>query len=439
MTQINLQAHTEEQSGYGRMGARLSAALERLGVESAGDIGLVPQGIARRERLAPVDLARVALWLSTPPHVRGWYEGQFAAIFTMWESTEIPPGFRHNLHHFDRIIVPSVQNLELYRRFHDDVRLVPLGIDPSWSWRPRPAVRNEFRFLTAGYGTRKGCAQVARAFAAAFPKGLAPDKLGPAPKLIVRSRDDVHGPGISTIPANLSMKAELDLYGNAHCFVSGSKGEGFGFMPLQAIAQGLPTILGDAHGHHAYAHYGIPLDVHPYSAKGATFWGDGGEWWEPDFDQMVESMRDVYANYAWHTERAGVNALAAAKEFTWEASAEALILELADQLYLPAPTERVWKGAPPRLFHVRVNKRCAYTVNGIVNAFEPGIDYYEAADLKRAVIASGHLDMSTWDPHDLGLEDSPDLGMLRAQNSICPTCKQRYNTDQSVMDWIAAP
>ena len=98
------------------------------------------------------ELARVALWSSTPPHIRGWWEGQFAACFTMWESTSIPEAFRENIHNLDRIIVPSVQNQELFSRYHPDVCRVALGINPEWGYRPRPPIEREFRFLSAGYG-----------------------------------------------------------------------------------------------------------------------------------------------------------------------------------------------------------------------------------------------------------------------------------------------
>ena len=145
---MNIQFHSEHNSGYGRFGFETVKALKALGVEQAGDIG---------NEESDVELAHEALWLSTPPHVRGWYDGQHATIFTMWESTEIPPGFRENLHNFDRIIVPSLQNKELYERFHKDVRYVPLGVDPNvWFPTQRPRVGRDFVFLTAGFGPRKG-------------------------------------------------------------------------------------------------------------------------------------------------------------------------------------------------------------------------------------------------------------------------------------------
>ena len=448
MSKLNLMGHYENHSGYGRFGVQTKKALEACGVEILPDIGFEPQGyqhilnepVAQRElERGDIELARVALWLSTPPHIRGWYEGQFATIFTMWESTEIPPAFRQNLSHFDRVFVPSLQNQELYGRFHPDVRYIPLGIDESWGYRPRRPVERDFNFLTAGFGPRKGATQVLKAFQTVFPGGKPLRKGGAIPQLTIRSREEFHAPNVRVIAVDLSAAAELDLYANSHCYVSGSKGEGFGFMPLQAICQGLPTILGNAHGHAAYAHYGIPIGTHPLTCKSATFWGDGGEWWEPNFAEMCDAMESVYLDYAYYENRSYDAAHAAAAEFTWEKTAEQILVNLDDQIYLPGPIDRTWHKAPPKLFHIRVNKPCDYVVNGVMHHFVPETDYYEAADLKRSIIAAGHLDLATFDPNDLGVEDNADIDMLRARNAICPTCHMPYNRDTSLLELMGAP
>jgi hypothetical protein len=436
MSKINLSYHNSQDSGYGRFGLRLAEALYRLGVENAGAIH--PEKIDATNgplvETESFELAKVALWLSTPPHAQGWYMGQFAGIFTMWESTEIPAGFRENLHHFDRIFVPSQQNLEIFSKLHPDVRLIPLGIDPTWAFRPRPRVANEFVFLTAGFGPRKGTDQVIKAFQKAFPRGLAPERGGPIPRLIVKSRDDVWGTGVTRISEMLSPKAELALYADAHCFVSGSKGEGWGFMPFQAIAQGCPTILGAAHGHEEFAGLGIPIETHPFRCETATFWGDGGHWWEPDFDQMVEAMRDVYANYPRYARDAEKASPILHKTYTWENTATQLLAGLDDVIDLEPPPFKVWRGAPPRLFHIRVNKFCAFAINGVHTAFYPGKDYWEPADIRRAILASGHMDLSVFDPSDLGMEDGDIAEEARAHNERCPTCHQRYNIDPDLAE-----
>lgn len=437
---VNLQNHRERSSGYGRMGYEIERSLRKMGVEIMPrmDDGYSGQSVVERTGERPVsvqpqdaEIAPVALWLSTPPAARRWFEGQLATILTMWESTDMPAGFRENLPHFDRIFVPSQQNQELFSRFHGDVRVVPLGVDPeTWAFRPRPRVDRDFNFVTAGFGPRKNCKKVVEAFQMAFP-GANPLADGPVPKLYVRSRDEISGRGVYRIGNTLTEAEEVAFYGQAHCYVSGSRGEGWGLMPLQAIAQGCPTILVGEHGHKAFSHLGIEIGWDPISAAGATFWGDGGEWWEPRLDDMVEAMRQVYAGYedaAAHAEKASAEALT---RFTWDLTAEKLIYELPE-LFLDPPTERVWHESDPILYLVRVGVPCSYIINGVRHDFRPSTDYYETADLKKQLTVHGQLDLSCFDPDEIGVPAAL-VDQYRSRNERCPSCSQRYNSDPSLL------
>lgn len=424
----NIGFHPDMAQGYGRMGTLVAREMERLGVVNLGGIHSGPehdpQAPAAYTNGEASELAPVALWFSTPPHVRGWYRGQTAAILTMWEGTEIPPGFRENLPSFDRVFVPCRQNVELYSRFHPDVRLIPLGVDAEkWVYTPRLGRERGFRFLTGGAGPRKNCAMVVRAFRAVF-------KHHPDVTLTIRARDadDFAGERIIPLTGTLSGPAERELYAQAHCFVSASRAEGWGLMPNQAIAQGLPTILPDAHGHAEFAQYGIPIDTHLVKANSVgTFYGDNGQWWEPDFDQLCDAMWDVYQHYGRYEFAAEHNAYACAGEFNWEMTAAKLIFNLPE-LFGDAPFSGRWFTPPQRLYHIRVLHRDAYTINGTQYVFAPGIDYYEPADLKLRLGEKGNLEPSVIDPHELG-EVVARVATQRAQDAVCPTCNQRLNTN----------
>ena len=435
--EMNLQAHDQHQGGYGRFGVECKKQLQALGVVDYGDVGHGPTNMEdfNKEIDAPAKVTGEALWLSTPPAMRGRYAGQHTSLFTMWESTEMPAGFRENLHCADTVFVPSLQNQELFSRFHDDVRYIPLGVDPvAWHYRPRTTPSSDFNFLTAGYGPRKNCIEVARAFDKVFSGR--PIGKGPVPRLYVRSRDDLDFPNVYSISSQLSTKEEIDLYAQAHCYVSGARGEGWGLMPSQAIAQGLPTILGDAHGHAAFAALGIPIDTAPISAARATFWGDGGEWWEPDFEQMCEAMRDVYSHFDEYAAVADISSKMFLDQFTWAKTAEQLIFQLPS-LFEEGNQDAEWEPVAPHLYKIRVNRTCSYSVNGKVNLFEPGRDYWKIADLKRQIIQNGQLDLACWDPHEFGLS-ARDAEALTDANERCPTCHQRFNIDLTPQELVDA-
>jgi hypothetical protein len=235
------------------------------------------------------------------------------------------------------------------------------------------------------------------------------------------------------VAGHISDEAEVELYANAHCYLQPSRGEGFGFQPLQAIMQGCPTILTNAHGHEAFAELGIGLDS--TMTKAAYFiFGDAGQWWEPDFEQLCEAMWDVYQNYPRHVLRARQNAARAARIFTWENTAA----NFCSQLPIDGPYH--WTGGyvvpDVKLYHVRVRKPERLDVAGVLRIFQPGVDYREVADLKRILFDADMLDPACLEETDHGLtpEQGERIGQYSAENSYCPTCGQQLNTRPTKAD-----
>ena len=242
-TVANMGGHT----GYGRMGREIVHALNRAGVET-------------HHCTSPDDddlpVHKNSLWMGAPSHIKGWWKGQITHCLTMWEATGVPPGFRENVQDLDTIIVPSQQNYELFTQWHHNVKKVPLGINPQhWNYRKRPRVRDEFRFFTAGQAHRKGIDIAIKAFNTVFG-GYTPTASDPRPRLIIKDRGVRASPassdgtrtcrparGSPRSRATISAWDEIELYANAHVFLGLARGEGWGLMPFQAMAQGCPTIL----------------------------------------------------------------------------------------------------------------------------------------------------------------------------------------------------
>ncbi len=129
---------------------------------------------------------------------------------------------------------------------------------------------------------------------------------------------------IMQMNGKLPPEEEIALYEMAHCYLQPSRGEGFGLQPLQAIAQGIPTILTDAHGHASFSHLGWGIGSKP--VKAAYFiYGDAGEWWEPDLDDLCDRMRWMYDNWTEATITAAYASDVVAEQFTWKHTAEKFI------------------------------------------------------------------------------------------------------------------
>ena len=187
-------------------------------------------------------------------------------------------------------------------------KYVPLGVDTErWVYVPRTMPTTRFNFLIGGRGQRKGTDLAYKAFRKCFPNNSWPEDM-PVPYLILKSPrpEDHYGDRIENVGGYLDGPDERDLYASAHCYLAPSRGEGFGLQPLQAMAQGLPTILTAADGHEAFAKYGMGLSSKLEKA-GYFIYGDG-EWWEPDFDELCDTMLWTYYNYAEAVEMAKTNA-----------------------------------------------------------------------------------------------------------------------------------
>lgn len=443
LTMLHVRGDRATVIGYGRLGVKLADALERAGVDmfNSMDSPNPPTHLQRRIEGTRVGKTNVVMWVSTPGHARGWFAGQHAVLSTMWEAQRLPEAYREYLHNFDRIIVPSQHNLELFSDYHPNVSYVPLGVDPTeWFYVPRTAPTSEFRFMIGGSGTRKGVDLTVAAFRKVFATW---PKDGPIPKLILKNPkgEDYYGDRIEMISGHLSDADEQALYASIHCYVQPSRGEGFGLQPLQAMAQGIPTILTDAHGHASFAHLGYGLST--TNATSAYFiYGDAGDWWEPDFDELCQRMEYVYSNWDAAEAHGKQAAVGVANRFTWGHAAQGYIDAIGlERLSSPYSGDGSWFEPEAKLYPIIVKREWRADVAGFTYIFKPGITYYERADLKRLLFEAEIL-------HPDCLEESEDTGLLppevarigaySAANEWCDHCGQRLGSGVSKADVIMA-
>jgi glycosyltransferase involved in cell wall biosynthesis len=376
---------------------------------------------------------------STPAHLLKYRQGQRLVLLSMWESANLPEAFRDTLHLFDTIIVPSQQNVELFSEFHPDVRMVPLGIDPDvWTPTRRQMPVQRFTFLIGGSGDRKGVDLAYHAFREAFPTGSWGD--GPEPWLIQKSPKvtPFHGDRIMQINGRLSAEDEVALYASAHCYLQPSRGEGFGLQPLQAIAQGCPTILTDAHGHASFAHLGIGIPAALKATKPGSFMlGEAGDWWEPDLDALIEAMREVYDNYELACEQAWAGALAAQTDFTWEQTARKILAIL--QPLKPYEGSGEWCKPEYKLFRIILNRHHSAEHAGMAYTWEPFTEYFVPSDLKRVLFEGGYLDPScVFGDAGIAPERITESGLKTGAESTCGTCGQVLNSQPTRADRLEA-
>jgi len=267
-------------------------------------------------------LSEVRVSCVQPDMVKGWYEGQKRVVFTMWETTELPDRFADRLAQFDQVIVPCLHNVELFSQYHNNVGLVPLGIDPK-IWKPCPAPKNKkFRFVAGGSSwQRKGLDLVVKAFEALDVVGA--ELVLKIPPTVKGEAPAISSPNIKVVDSWLTVAEEYDLYATADCFVAATRGEGFGLMPLQAIAMGIPTIMADNTGHSDFIDLAsIRIPSTPTPANHPAVWNKGN-WHEVDVPELSRAMVWAMDEKIEMRERSKWSATEAAK-MTWAKSAKTL-------------------------------------------------------------------------------------------------------------------
>lgn len=437
MRELSLLYTHSESLGYGRMGVQLAAALRADGVDvyerHGEDAGEFPD----RDQVAKT--TNTVAWCSYPTHARGWYEGQHKVMLTMWETDRLPESFRENLGQFEKVIVPSEQNVELFSLYHDNVSKMLLGVDPvRWHYTPRRPPGQFFNFLIGGSGPRKGCDLAFSAFRDAFPAGSWGD--GPIPRLIMKSpkAQDYYADRVEQVNGRIPNADEEALYADAHCYLQPSRGEGFGLQPLQALAMGIPTILTAEHGHASFAHLGYALASKLVPAGYFMLAGQGGagNWWEPDRDELIGWMRYVYNHYDKAVDDMKVSAERVARDFTWANTAKAFCAVVGDEMSKPYTGSGEWEMPVIDHFLLITNRDYAAEIAGHHYQWTKGERYYEPADVKRILFESGVVD-----PACLGDDPGFTAGEVEKYSGIhswCRECGQKLGSGESRSDTLLA-
>lgn len=286
------------------------------------------------------------------PEFYGGQPYQYRIGYTPWESTEIPTMWPGYMQAMDEIWTTSQFCKDVFdaHKANDIVKVVPHGIDPEIFTIKERSIEDKFFFLHIGGGAeRKGAKLVANAFMELFRDvenaWLIMKSNGPSEARWYDSKGNYQG-NIASFPRCVSIENKISvddiakLYHLAHCCVYPTQGEGFGLIPFQAMATGLPTIVTNLTGCADYAELAMPLK--------AT-WEEGigvheGMWAAPDLDDLRELMLKAYNNW----EEENKNAIRSAKIIhstqTWDHVANQIINILGDRVDMKYEADEVING-----------------------------------------------------------------------------------------------
>lgn len=279
------------------------------------------------------------------------YVGQTVIGFSMWEDTLVPPIWEDSFKIPDAIAVPSKFCLKTFQEFADrleittPIRYVPLGVNPALyvprqrKWSKESKEPLTFLWTASRmHEERKGAQASYEAFCRAFPNGDENVKiiLRAAMDAYLADRDQFNGwakqaardPRVVLHFGRITDKEKAEFYYKAHALIYLSHGEGFGMVPLQAAATGMPCIVTSGTSMDDYIDDCNMIGVESSEEKSGiwTRWqtNSQGKWRKPNIDEAAAKMRELYENFNLYAVRAlnGYNTLR--KEWSYERGAKAL-------------------------------------------------------------------------------------------------------------------
>jgi glycosyltransferase involved in cell wall biosynthesis len=279
---------------------------------------------ARRKK---VNLNGACVWHEQP---RAWWLntpfGRNVGIVP-WETTQCPPSWVARINNMDALLVPCKQNIEAFKNSGVTVPidLIHWGVDAKrFSYIDRTD-KETFTFASMGaLSERKGTDLLIRAFSDAFPLPHFRHV-----RLILKTSHrsfpfTVKDPRIKVMMSTLEHNDLIDeFFKKIDCFVFPTRGEGFGLPALESLALGFPTIATKWAGIAEFMtdEYGYCLDYKMKDAVDFTkivYKEECGQWAEPDYDHLVQTMRDVLANRNAAKEKGKDAAEFVKKNWLWE-------------------------------------------------------------------------------------------------------------------------
>jgi len=249
----------------------------RAGLNPAVGFGYAGQNIVKslQELGHKVDYANPAAQLQlnfTQPHQYKMHRNQFQIGYTPWESTKIRPEWRDRMNLCNEVWATSDWVADVYRNNGVEVPIYVYQHGIEHLWEPYKRIKKEdepLKFLHIGEPSpRKEGQMVVETFIKLFGNNSEYQltmKVHESHTLRIYNKKgefvtpETEYNNIKIIKEEMDINNLVNLYHRHHILVYPTWGEGFGFIPLQGLATGMPVI--STHDWSSYKNYLGPLKI----------------------------------------------------------------------------------------------------------------------------------------------------------------------------------
>lgn len=328
--------------------ARIAEGMRNGLSENAALTGFVPTDAYDVEEVYPGHDADVAVHVGDPQRVTvmssvGWHKERWAMVApnSSWLPRDL---IRWMEQHVTGFLSPSRWGAEVLRRYTAlPVAVWQHGVGREFSVDEDTSRRTVTTFqagdflvghLSSSTGERKGTRELLRAWCRAVRDRRFGESSYAHLTVVTDHKDAyeedfdefVNGFRGSEVAESVTMPQRLDMkmttaahwYRTRHLIAQPSRGEGFGLVPLEAQACGVPVLMTSVTGHSEYYQQRSGTVYVPCGPDAAIDDGPGAE--APSLDEDVVYERLVFAHSRWKDLVAGAQQEAASirQKWSWE-------------------------------------------------------------------------------------------------------------------------
>ena len=325
--------------GYGDASANIVKYLIKNGLDIHKEDDEMPEdirqlGIGLGYANIPLDSSNIVINHSTPEvYVKST---KHSVGFTYWETNRLKDSWVEEMNKMNEVWTTSRYMRDVFINSGVTVPVFDfkLGVNPDLYFPKMRTPHSTFTFLSIGSPSTRKNSQIA---VNAFIKLFGNDdrfrliyKSSGEPDARIYNGDSIvssiyNHPAIQVIDTRISENDLAQLYDQADCLIYPTSGEGWGLLPFQAIAKGIPTICTNATSCTEFAEMSVPLDYKMSKFNMSGIYEGAGEWAEPNFDDLCDKMLYVVNNYENVAMKTNESAKYINKNMTWEKVSEGYV------------------------------------------------------------------------------------------------------------------
>lgn len=308
-------------NGFGRAGWGIVNALNQLGHKTYFNTPL-----------APVEFTFAQPDYFTPN------DSQYQIILCPWESTELHEGWVEKFNSADETWATSEWVADVYRAAGvNNVKTVyPHGIEKMY--KPKLKVRSgPLKYYVQGApASRKGTQLAFDAFREVFKDDARKANL--TIKAYQRSQvrwydqgrvqNPANLPNVSVITKEMETEELVEFTNKFDVNIYPSYGEGWGFIPMESLAQGTPTICTESWCH--YSKYLGDLSIDSKLIDSPWPQEHPGQVYEPDMDDLVRKIQLSYDDFENQSQQAFMRSFDLHAEYDWLRLTEKAFAHIVD-------------------------------------------------------------------------------------------------------------